>query len=81
MKSFKVGETVQWTSQAQGYSKSKEGVVVAIVPAGERPDREAFLDLYKGAGCGFGRDHESYVVRVKNKHYWPRVSALQSKGS
>jgi hypothetical protein len=74
--SFKVGDCVQWRSQANASPKVKVGIVVSVVPSGKRPDRVLFLDLYKGPGCGFGRNEVSYVVRVKNKHYWPRVSHL-----
>lgn len=82
---IEAGSKVKWASQAQGHHKEKVGVVVQVVPAGERPNRERFLDLYKGAGVGCGRNHESYVVAVptgkkgmgKPKHYWPRVSALR----
>ena len=71
------GDKVKWSSQAQGYKKIKEGTIVQVVPKGERPDRERFLYLYKNAGCGFGRNHESYVVMVKNTPYWPRVNKLE----
>lgn len=74
---FKIGDKVKWSSQAQGYSKIKEGEVVQVVPSGERPDRERFIELYKHSGCGFGRSAESYVVRVKRKHYWPVASKLE----
>lgn len=82
---FKIGDQVEWSSQAQGSETTKQGRIVAVVSAGDRPNRDNFEDLYKGPGCGFGRDHESYVVRVvagktgnaKPKHYWPRVSALR----
>lgn len=80
MSRFLVGDAVVWTSQAQGYSRQKQGVIVSVVAPNERPDRNFFPDLYKGSGCGFGRDHESYVVRVKNRHYWPRASSLVKAG-
>lgn len=84
-KRFVVGAMVKWVSQAQGVAKEKIGLVVEVVAAGGRPNRVAFPDLHKG-GCGFARDHESYVVRVdvgktpgrSMRHYWPRVSALES---
>lgn len=77
---MKVGDKVKWTSQAQGYTRMKEGEVVAVIAEGDRPSREAFLDLYKGPGCGYGRTGESYVVRVGRKHYWPRASLLEAQG-
>lgn len=58
---FELGDKVCWNSQAQGFSKEKSGEIVQVVPAGQRPDRDRFLDLYKNAGCGWGRKHESYV--------------------
>lgn len=77
---FAVGDTVAWTSQAGGYAKTKVGVVVAVVPAGEYPSREDYASLYRNAGVGMPRDHESYVVRVKGGGvYWPRAKALTPK--
>lgn len=74
---MKQNEKVKWVSQAKGHVREKSGVIVQVVPPGERPDKERFPDLYRGGGIGFARDHESYVVKVDKKHYWPRVSALQ----
>ena len=74
---FAVGDTATWTSQAGGYAKDKVGVVVAVVPAGQYPSREDFPSLYRNAGVGMHRDHESYVVHVKGAGvYWPRTRAL-----
>jgi hypothetical protein len=75
---FKEGDKVQWTSQANGGVKTKTGVVVQVVEPGKRPDRNRFPALYRDSGVGFGRDHESYVVRVDNKIYWPRVKDLRT---
>ena len=75
---FKVGDSVEWSSQAQGSTKTKRGVVSEVVKAGDRPSRMLFPTLYKNAGCGYGRDHESYVVLVGKKPYWPRAAALRS---
>jgi hypothetical protein len=74
---WKVGDRVQWTSQAQGCTKTKLGTVVAVIPKGDRPTGIK--------GCGWHRDHESYVIevqpktgsRAKPKAYWPVVSALK----
>ena len=74
---FEVGRTVVWRSQAQGLWKMKVGKIVEVVPQGERPSRQRFEILYKGAGVGFSRKHESYVVMVGSRPYWPRVSALK----
>jgi hypothetical protein len=81
---FKVGDRVEWVSQSQGYTKSKSGEVVEVVPAGHTPATK-YSDLYRGAGPGNSRRHESYVVAVRKvtrlprasvKHYWPIVSKL-----
>jgi hypothetical protein len=76
-----LGKTVEWTSQSGGYSKTKTGTVVQVVPAKGYPDRERFPDLYKGPGVGLCRKVESYVVAVKTgkaavRHYWPRPNGL-----
>ena len=77
---WKVGDKVKWSSQAQGASLTKIGIVVAVIPKGGRPTGIK--------GCGWGRDHESYVVevapkagsRAKSKAYWPVVSLLKPLG-
>jgi hypothetical protein len=74
---FNLGDKVEWTSQAQAFAKTKQGEIVEVVTPGERPNHEKFIALYRGSGCGFGRRHESYVVRVGKKHYWPVVSLLK----
>lgn len=74
-----LGEVVSWTSQAGGREVAKRGEVVAVVGAGQRPDREQFPELWKKPGPGLPRDYESYVVRVTGRGvYWPRISALKS---
>ena len=80
---FGIGDTVRWSSQAGGVRKEKVGEVVAVVAAKLLPNREQFLSLYKGAGIGISRDHESYVVRVRTgktatKDYWPRANSLSA---
>jgi hypothetical protein len=80
---FKTGDQVTWTSQAAGSSKTKTGEVVEVVAKGSRPNRDMFLSLYRSNGVGFSRNHESYVVMVKNKKfgvkfYWPMVKNLRS---
>ena len=79
---IKIGDTVSWFSGANGTYLEKAGVVVDVVKPGKRPDfRSSFPSL---KGCGYSRNHESYVVAVKTaksqKHYWPRVSALRVIG-
>lgn len=72
--SFQVGEKVRWSSQAQGRTKTKTGVVVRVLPPGHMPTREEVC------GSGFGRPHESYIIEADKprtqKYYWPRVSQL-----
>ena len=34
MENFKVGDTVQWASSANGYWKEKKGIVESVIPAG-----------------------------------------------
>jgi len=79
--SFHVGDGVHWISQSFGYDRLKEGVVVAVVPAGAHP--AAHLDpasqFCLPRDLGKPRNHESYLVHVKNlsRLYWPRVSLLR----
>lgn len=74
---FTEGDIVEWTSQAGGFTKTKRGMIVEVVAAGNLPSRERFTSLHKGWGVGMPRDHESYVVKVGNKPYWPRVVNLE----
>lgn len=64
---FKVGDTVQWTSQSAGTWKTKRGVIEMVVPAGKRPSLR---------GAGLPRNHGSYVARVGGRSCWPLVSKL-----
>jgi len=75
---MKIGSLVSWKSQSQGAWKKKEGRITYIVPAGEMPPvviRGAWDPATGKAQC-FRRNHESYVVTVGKRDYWPRVSAL-----
>ena len=67
MSTIGIGSTVQWTSQSAGTVRAKRGMVIEVVPAGVRPDVR---------GAGMARDHESYVVQVGGRRYWPRVNLL-----
>jgi len=70
---FRVGDEVEWTSQAGGYRKTKRGVVMAVVPPGGLPRLQDFR-----AETYIGRGHESYIVHVKGiGRYWPRVKQLR----
>ena len=73
--SFKIGDRVSWTSQANGRSVAKQGAIYEIVAPGAKPTG------IKGAGMP--RDHESYVVkaykntdRKRTALYWPLVHKL-----
>ena len=68
---FNMGDKVQWDSQSAGYVKHKEGTVVEVVPAGTHPTIK-HVASYIGT-----RNHESYVVQVKYKLYWPLVLYLK----
>ena len=71
-----LGDTVEWESQSGGYyGKVKRGVIVQVVKAGEVPDPGTMRVL--GAGFGMSRKHESYLVKVGNVAYWPRVKHLR----
>jgi hypothetical protein len=70
---FKVGDRVEWTSQAGGCTRTKAGEVLVVLSPGETVG-----PMSKNRNPGMPRDHESYLVRVKGKGvYWPRVSALR----
>jgi hypothetical protein len=86
---FKLGSKVAWSSQSAGTLKEKHGEIFRIVQPGQPPLGGAEFVLTAGVyslpGGGFGlpRNHESYLVEVregkrKPKLYWPRVSALEA---
>jgi len=75
-----VGIQVEWTSQSAGVTKTKRGVIVAVVP----PNQDAESCLPAGTksnsiSYGVPRDHESYLVQVGGsaRLYWPRVKGLE----
>ena len=78
---FKLGDLVTWTSQAGGKSKTKQGIVIAVISANESPYR-AFLrnsEYRLRALAGSLRSHESYLIQVgkSKKLYWPLVKYLK----
>jgi len=78
---MKIGDRVEWTSQSGSYRRTKNGVILAVVPAQTPPDRCVPQGYRCGSPAGFGmrRDHESYLVKVEGKGrglYWPRVRHL-----
>ena len=78
-----LGSAVRWMSQAGGYRKTKEGVVVLVVPAGEPLTRlkDRLPGLPGLESAGMSRKHESYVVQVGKRLYWPVASRLQVVGA
>jgi hypothetical protein len=74
--SLNLGDKVQWKSQSGGYyGKVKRGIICQVVPPGTVPNPGSLRVL--GAGFGMARKHESYLVKVGNVAYWPRVQYLQ----
>jgi len=79
---FKVGDKVIWTSSAAGYTRTKMGNVVAVLPPGGHPTalvmEVAPFTIPRGAGTA--RGHESYLVSVAGRRelYWPVASLLQA---
>jgi hypothetical protein len=78
---FSIGNVVTWRSQAQGSAKTKVGKIIEVVPPDTRPSTDGRPGLN---GCGFGRNHVSYIVEVVTgkqglglRHYWPVVSLLK----
>jgi len=75
------GSRVTWRSQAGGCTKTKVGVIVAILPPGGHPTAVVHeVSPYTiPRGVGEPRNHESYLVHVEGRRelYWPRVSSLR----
>jgi hypothetical protein len=83
---FKVGDKVQWESQAAGFLKKKQGEIFRVITKweapmpGDFPDHKTMFD-----GDGMARGHYSYLVEVPGgktdkatpKLYWPRVKNLK----
>ena len=93
MQQFASGSRVSWTSQASGGLKRKEGIIVAVIPAGAEGvrrvraeiDRRLKAGTHRSAfGGGCDRDHTSYLIEVvvggskaTKCLYWPVVSKLE----
>ena len=69
---FHVGDKVVWTSQGGGFFKTKSGAVAGVIPSGAIPMNLGYLIGEPESR----RYHESYVVSVGGKHYWPLVKNL-----
>ena len=74
---FKVGDRVQWDSQAGGFVTTKAGEVAAVIAPGQRVWMPAGLRFRSVVGAGRVRDHESFIVKVGNVAYWPSVALLR----
>jgi len=78
---FKFLDTVSWDSQAGGIWKRKVGKIYGVIPAGEKPSRQLFPELYGRPSHNISytlpRDHESHVVVAGHKTYYPRVKDLR----
>lgn len=77
LKDLNLGDRVRWTSQAGGYAKTKEGAIIAVVPAHSNPRRHVPKDEPSAKEFGLSRNHESYIVKVGTRLYWPRVKGLE----
>lgn len=76
---YKVGDKVTWKSQAGGHEKEKTGEILFVIPPGKLPMDFPLLPwpyVYGGSTC-IPRDHESYLVCVGRRFYWPRVKHLR----
>lgn len=89
---FKVGDSVTWSSQANGRTITKIGKIISVVPPLKAPFRLVYGSTHYALpdgqeipfsrtnyGGGLPRGHESYVVSVDNgkAYYWPLVSKLR----
>jgi len=83
---FKTGSKVKWSSQASGFVKTKQGVILKVV----QPHTPVFdfSCIVNGSkirvkDTGSPRNHISYIVLVsfsdgsKSKLYWPLASKLE----
>lgn len=89
---FNVGDSVTWTSQAGGNTKTKTGKVVAVIPGGPSSGEQAGKEIrsrvragtHRSAfGGGWARAEDSYVIEVpqgpkaKPVLYWPVAKVLK----
>jgi len=78
---FKVGDIVEWESQAGGKVRKKEGEVVEIIPAGVQItiilDKRGYHYSRRNFD-GSPRNHKSYLILTREgRLYWPRVNRLR----
>lgn len=77
------GRRVRWTSQAKGVSTTKDGVVIATIPAGMEPwgawlvHKERNPSAKRMFDAPRARTTTSYLIAVGTYVYWPRTANLQ----
>jgi hypothetical protein len=76
IKSFWVGDKTLWESGDHGTYQIKLGTIVGIVPQGKLPSRNMFYGLYQFVRGWDIRNHQSYVIRVDKRNYWPDVKDM-----
>ncbi|OXM84593.1 hypothetical protein [Paenibacillus rigui] len=89
VKILQVGDKVKWSSQAQGSVKEKAGMVIAIVPGGQRASKYLpdGIEMKNKTYVKFDTEiakHVRYIVEVprggksvKFDYYCPRVESLR----
>lgn len=79
MDKFSFGDVVRWTAKVEGEQPVKRrGVIVATVPPGADP----LQHIPKGFSSKTidnksRKDHESYIVLVGQRIFWPAVGKLK----
>ena len=73
---FHKGQKVYWDSQSGGHYTSKDGVIRHVLSAYSFPTTYGYRP--NGGPVGMPRNHESYLVLVGKRLYWPRVSKLRA---
>lgn len=93
MSKFKIGDSVEWESQAGGSKTKKQGKIHYVVPENNSATQRKHIEKYNPGyppkhnqmfdGLN-PRNHESYIVIVESKSgkgkcklYWPHASKLK----
>lgn len=74
-----IGDQVVWESQGRGFTRQKVGEIVAVIPPRRNPNFHIPEGKWSLGGGSFGlpRNHESYLVAVESRLYWPKVKHLR----
>ncbi len=64
MREYPIGTRVSWTSHGRYGATKKRGVVVWVIPAGEKPSRAHGSDRF---AAGKARKDVSFIVEVTDK--------------